>query len=425
MGRKTDTRCRMREAPSEAPKGMNPFRGLISFEDAKEMLLRNIRPISRVETVPLEEAHGRVSASDIVSPIDVPPFERAAMDGFAVIASDTFHARHHAPRTLTLIEVIDVGSPPEKRISRGECAQIVTGAPMPAGADAVVMAENTEVSGTSVHVHAPVYPGENVGKKGEDIKKGEVVVGSGSYLTPGRIGACAAIGVTSLRVYEKPRIGVIPSGEEIVLPGKDLNPGEIYDVNSYTLSALIEMHGCSPVRYPAVRDHPREIMSAIQDALKRCDMVILSGGSSVGPKDLILDVLSRLGRVEFHGVAVKPGKPTLLAVVSDRVILGMPGYPTSCLTNGYGFLVDALRKLSRLPGYTPLRRTLPMGHRITSTTGRVQFLPVKIENGMVYSVFKESGAITSMSKADGYILIPASVDLIEKGDPVEVILFES
>ena len=404
-------------------KGMNPFRTLISFDDAKGRLMKDVTPISRVEIVALECASGRVAASDIVSRVEVPPFDRAAMDGFAVIASETFGSKPHTPRTLELVDLIDVGSMPKKAISKGECAQIATGAPMPKGADAVVMVEDTDTEGKKVHVHAPVHPGVNVGKRGEDVKVGDVIVKSDSLLNPSKVGACAAVGIESVKVYARPKVALIPSGEELVTPGKRLDPGKIYDVNSYTLDALVRAHGCVPVRYPSMRDDPGEIERTIKKSITECDIIVLSGGSSVGSKDYVLYVLSKLGRVEFHGIAVKPGKPTLLGIIAGKPVLGMPGYPTSCLTNGYALLVDALRKLSRLPVYKPNSIVLPMAHRVTSTIGRVQLLPVKIERDSVRSVFKESGAITSLSAADGYIVIPADVDLVEKGEMVEVDIF--
>lgn len=404
-------------------KGMDPFRVMISFEDAKGRLMRSVRPVSRTEAVTMECASGRVSASDVVSRIDVPPFDRAAMDGFAVIASDTYGSKPHAPRTLRLVDLVDVGSIPMRIISKGECAQIATGAPMPKGADSVVMVEDTDVGGKKVRVQAPVHPGENVGKRGEDIRAGDTVVRSGSFLNPSKVGACAAVGIDSVKVYARPNVALIPSGEELVAPGRRLEPGKIYDVNSYTLDALVRANGCAPVRYASMRDEPGDIANAIKRAIRECDMVVLSGGSSVGSKDYVLDVLAKLGRVEFHGIAIKPGKPTLLGIIAGKLVLGMPGYPTSCLTNGYALLVDALRALARLPLYEPRSIVLPMAHRMTSTTGRVQLVPVKIEREKVRSVFKESGAITSLSAADGYMVIPADVDLIEKGEMVEVIFF--
>jgi len=217
-------------------------------------------------------------------------------------------------------------------------------------------------------------------------------------------------------------VAVIPSGNEIVVPGDPLSPGKIYDINSYTLSALITENGGLPRIFPVMKDTLESVTSTIREALS-FDLILISGGSSVGERDMMVEAVERMGEVKFHGIAVKPGKPTLCGIVEGHLVLGMPGYPTSCLTNGYGMLAPALRKMARLRTRSLASVKAPMARRYTSTIGRHQYLPVRLEGGEVHPVFKESGAITSMADAEGYIEIPANVDLVEKGEVVEVLLF--
>ena len=244
----------------------------------------------------------------------------------------------------------------------------------------------------------------------------------GTSLDPSKIGVLAALGIPEVSVFARPSVAVIPSGNEIVNPGDPLEPGKIYDINSYTLSALVRNAGATPHLFPVMKDTLEDVRRSLHDALA-CDVIVLSGGSSVGERDVMLEAVEGMGEVKFHGVAVKPGKPTLCAVIEGRLVLGMPGYPTSCLTNGYGLLLPVLRKMGRLPESRTDTFELPMSRRYTSTTGRHQYLPIRVVNGEVVPVFKESGAITSMADAEGYIEIEANVDLVEKGERVRVKFF--
>jgi molybdenum cofactor synthesis domain-containing protein len=302
--------------------------------------------------------------------------------------------------------------------------EIATGAPMPRGADAVVMVEETDKDEATgeVRVFTPVYPGQNVGRRGADIVAGQTVLHAGSVLNPSRVGALAALGISDVDVFARPRVAILSTGNEIVEPGRPLEPRQIYDINRFTLAAIIREHGGEPVPYATAPDTLDDLGAAVDECLSD-DMLVFSGGSSVGERDLILDVLLAKGEVLFHGIAVKPGKPTVFGVVRGRPVLGMPGYPTSCLSNGYMLLVPALRRLARLPPHDPPTITLPLAQRIVSTTGRHQFYTVRIVNGEAVPAFKASGDITSMSRADGYIEIPAQTDIVEKGEKVEVRLF--
>ncbi|MEM4161276.1 MAG: molybdopterin molybdotransferase MoeA [Thermoplasmata archaeon] len=399
---------------------MELLKNVIDFGTAKKVVLENLKPVDRVEEIEISKAFSRVAAVDVPARIDVPPFDRGAMDGYAVIAEDTVSAKAMEPVVLRKIGEVHAGDAPRCHVVSGTCVQIATGAVMPPGSDAVVMVEHTEMEGNLVKIYTPVRKGENVTRAGEDIKRGQIVVHQGEVLTPGKIGALAAIGQATVKVYERPRVAIIPTGNEIQRPGEPLREGRIYDVNTYTLAGLVEFAGALPVIYPVVPDEEAELKKSLARALEN-DVVVFAGGSSVGERDLLAKVLGN-GELLFHGIAVKPGKPTLCAKVNGKIVLGMPGYPTSCLTNAYALLLPAIGKLSRRE-IKLQRMKARLGRRVASTIGRLQFLPVRLENGVAVPAFKESGAITSMSLAQGYIEIPENVEVVEKGEEVEVILF--
>jgi molybdopterin molybdotransferase len=403
---------------------MKPIRETIPLEEALALILEHAPPLTRVERVPLAESSGRVIASAPLATMDVPPFDRAAMDGYAVRAEDTFGAGRYEPRVLRSVDKVYTGQVPTRAVREGECIEIATGAPMPDGADAVVMVEETErVAGTSdISVFTPVYPRQNVGRQAADIAAGQEVLQPGDVLNPSRVGALAAIGALELEVYARPRIAILSTGNEIVPPGTRLGPGQIYDINQFTLSSIIRAHGGEPIVQPTAQDNLDALSRAIDAALAE-DVLVFSGGSSVGERDLILDVLMKRGEVLFHGVAVKPGKPTVFGRVDGKPVLGMPGYPTSCLSNGYMLLVPMLRRMARLPEHRPQIMRVPLARRIVSTTGRHQFYTVRITDGAATPAFKASGDITSMSRADGYVEIPAQVEIVEAGEIVDVKLF--
>ena len=404
---------------------MRPITETVLFDDALQIVLNEAAPITRTEIVPLAAADGRVAARDVTASADVPPFDRAAMDGYAVVAADTFGAGTQAVKTLTCVDRVFTGQVPARGIASGECVEIATGAPMPAGADAVVMVEETDRDRTDpnlIRIMTPVYPRQNVGRRGADITSGQTVVSREQVLNPSRIGALAATGVTAVEVFARPSIAILSTGNEIVPPGQPLGPGQIYDVNRFTLEAVIGRHGGTTAILPIAADTVEELSDALSGARVH-DVVVFSGGSSVGERDLILDVLRRQGDVLFHGVAVKPGKPTIFGRIDATPVFGMPGYPTSCLSNAYMMLVPFVRKMARLPRWEPATVDAPLARRIVSTTGRHQFYTVRLVDGRAEPAFKASGDITSMSQADGYIEIPAETDIVEQGEIVEVKLF--
>ena len=400
---------------------MRPLRRLIQLDEAIRLALGETAEVKRTEVLPILNASCRVAAEDIVSEVDVPPFSRSAMDGYAVRAKDTYGTSKLKPVSLKLREKIYAGSVPRKAVAKSECSEIATGAMLPKGADAVVMVEDTERSGESVLISDAVHPGQNVSKRGEDIRRGTLVVSKGEIFNPSKIGAIAALGRESVRVYSKPLVGIVPTGNEVAEVGQELRPGQVYNINSYTLAAVVASNG-GTVRKLGIAD---DSMDELEEVVKRntdCDILVFSGGSSVGERDIMLDVLERRGRVIFHGIAIKPGKPTLFGLVRKQLVFGMPGYPTACLSNAYVLLAPVLRKMARLPPQPPQTVTARMAKRIVSTTGRTQFLTVRLVGDVAHPAFKESGAITSMAFADGYIVIPADVDLLEKDEAVQVFL---
>lgn len=402
-------------------RGKTPFKLLLSHEEAVKIIFENVKPIDRVEWVSLDASFKRVLAEDLVADRDVPPFDRAAMDGYAVKAEDTFGASSFNPKTLKLCEVVYAGEVPSKTLKSGECTQISTGGPLPEGSDASVMIEFTEKEEGDVKVLKPVYPGANISRRGEDIEEGKLVLKHGSYLTASKVGVLAALGRERVQVYEKPHVAVVPTGSEICQVGSKLGKGQVYDINSHTLSAIASENGALVNVFRIVPDSSEELEGAVKTVLDK-DMIIVAGGSSVGERDLFQGVIQRLGTVLFHGVQVKPGKPTLFGLVEEKPVFGMPGYPTSCLSNAYLFLIPAIRKLARLPPKREETVRARLAERVVSSSGRKQFLTVKVKDGFAYPVFKHSGAITSMAEADGYIVLPTNVDVVEKGDEVVVIL---
>ncbi len=397
---------------------MKPFGKLMSRLDAVSLIEENTRRTAKVEEVPLGEASGRVLAADVVAELNVPSFNRSSMDGYAVRSADTATV----PIVLKLIGTRHAGEVFDGVIGAGECVEIATGAPVPQGADAVVMVEYTKIVGDGVEIQKPAKPGSNVAPEGEDIKRGETVVKGGEALTPGRLGAIAALGFTKVRVYAKPRVAIYSTGNEVVLQGNPLKPGQVYDINSYTLSAVVAANGCVPVVRGLVRDDFDAIAAAVKDA-STYDVAVFSGGSSVGVRDLFAGVVEDLGKVHFHGLHVKPGKPTLFGEVGGTPVFGMPGYSTSCLNNAYVFLVPALRRVAGLPPSEQRSVKAKLSKAIKAEGEREQFYSVRVEGDEAVPVFKQSGDITSMAYANGYIIIPIGTKLLEAGSEVTVYLF--
>lgn len=368
----------------------------------------------------MDRALGRVLAEKIVSKVDVPGFDRASMDGYAVRAEDTIGSREDQPVRLRLTGIVPMGVKAEVCMGTGEAVEVSTGSMMPHGGDAVVMVENSEAEGDAVLIRRTVHPGENTQGAGSDISLGEAVLFPGAKLTSRDMGVLAAVGCSNVKV-RRLKVGVASTGNELVSPGAPLSPGQIYDVNSYTIAAAVEECGASPVRYGILPDEKEEMARALRRMAEECGMMLISGSTSAGAGDMVYKVMDDIGETVFHGVNLKPGKPTLFGLVEDKPCLGLPGYPTSALTVFAELAAPAIRRALGLK----FRGHRAAG-RLTSAVrseGRHQMLAVGLVADRVYPVDKGSGSITTLARADGVIDIPAEVEYMEPGEAVEVRLF--
>jgi molybdenum cofactor synthesis domain-containing protein len=402
--------------------GARTDRPLLPFAAAREALDATGTPLATVEQLALADADGRVLAASIVAPIDVPPVARSAMDGYALRAADTSDASTDAPVRLPIVGEAWAGRPWSGTLAPGAAIAIATGALVPDGADAVVMIEDTARDGDRVVVHEPAAAGRHITPQGRDVRTGATVLLAGDVLTPSRLGALAALGLGHVIVHTKPRVAILATGDEVVAAGRPLLPGQVYDVNTTTLAALVARHGGSADVRPRVGDDAAALDAAFTACLD-ADLVLVTGGSSVGERDYVLDAIAGRGRIVFDGVAIKPGKPTILGVASGRPVLGLSGNPSSCLSNGYLFVVPLLRRLAHLPAYDPRRITAVLAAAVTSPTDRRQFYMVRVEGDRAVPAFKGSGEITSIAHADGYIEIAEGVSRVDAGTRVEVVLY--
>lgn len=402
------------------------FRTLVSLEDARKALL----PFYRREAVqvPLSGCYGRVLARDVHSKVDVPGFDRASMDGFAVKAKDTWGADEEEPKALKIAGIIHAGEMPSVTVEPGTAVEIATGAVMPRGANAVVMIEQTDTSGDMANVRKPVSPGENVMHTGADVMMGELVLRAGTRLTSREISVLAAVGLSVVDVYRKPQVGIISTGNEIAPPGAKLKPGQIYDVNAYAVGAGVEENGGIPVYLGIVRDRPQDFSDALLEASKKVDVVLTSGSTSAGASDMMFGTVAGMGKVLVHGIKIKPGKPTIIGEANGRPFIGLPGYPSSALTIFNEVAAPLIRHMAGIRGAEQYRVQARMAVRTQSEGGREVLQPVGLirtaEGGLAaYPIEKGSGAVTSLLDADGYVEIGEHTHVLEEGEPVEVTLF--
>jgi len=402
---------------------ITPFRKLVALPEAMELVLSNSVRLARTEEVALAGAAGRVLAGEVVSGIDVPQFDRSAMDGYAARSDELVGAGELSPVGLRVAGELFAGDVPKAAVEKGTACRVATGAVLPEGADAVVMAEFASEEGGVVKLRRAEPKGGNVSRRGSDIRKGTTVLPAGALLDPARVGVLASLGLASVRVLARPRLAIISSGNEIAEPGGPLGPAQVYNSNSFALASLAGLNGGEARVLPRIEDTKDAIRGALRKARSEgYDAVAISGGSSVGERDLLAGVLAEEGEILFHGVQIKPGKPFLFGKTGAMPVFGIPGYPAAALMVGQVFLAPAVRRMAGLP---PARRTVRarLSRRVASRLGRVQFLTVKLVSGEAEPVFKESGAITSLAAADGYIVVPDNVELLEKGEEVEVVLF--
>ncbi len=385
-----------------------------------------------VESVALAASLGRVVAENVVPAIDVPPFDRSTMDGFAVRAADVASASDSAPVMLALTgEIVACGIAPKRAVTAGAATVIATGGPMPRGADAVVPVEWTEpgAEGTVV-VRRAVASGQNLAYAGSDLARGEVLLRRGSTVGSREIGMMAACGIGSLAVFRRPKVAVISTGDELVPPGEALRPAAIYDSNGPIVAAAVAENGGEPVAFGAIPDDEAKLRAALAEALATTDMVILSGGTSKGAGDLTARLVGELGSpgIVAHGVALKPGKPLCLAVCDGKAVVVLPGFPTSAMFTFHEFVVPSLRRLAGLPARAEARLDATVPVRVPSDRGRTEFVMVSLGDGaagerIAHPVFKGSGSISAFAQADGFVRIDALADQMPAGTVSEVTLF--
>lgn len=402
--------------------GMRPLTNVITLDEARARLAPLAVAVTTHDVVALADAAGRVLATDVVAPFDVPGFDRAAMDGYAVRAADLAGASADAPVVLTLAGLSRPGTMPVETCGAGSCIEIATGAPVPAGADAVVMVERTHRVGDRVAFREAAASRQHISPRGHDVSGGARVLTRGSHLTPGRVGLLASLGLPQVTVLGRPLVAVVSSGDELLMPGDRPRPGRIFDANRFTLDAICRAHGAATRLLPPVVDELAAWHHAL-DAAADADVLVCSGGSSAGERDMLADVVQARGEVVFHGIAVKPGKPTLCGRIGRQLVLGMPGNPTSCLSNAYVLLIPLVRALAGLPPHEPEIRQATLTRAVTSPASRLQFYQVRLAGDEAVPVFKGSGDITSLAEADGYIEVPIGVERIDAGTSVEVIRY--
>lgn len=400
------------------------FQKLVSVDEALEIFFKETQ-IKKPETtiVPLNSALNRVLAEDIVAEEDLPKFDRSAVDGYAVRAEDTFEASQFKPKILKLTEKDSVGVK--------EARQIWTGNPIPNGADAVVMLENTKRVNNNIEVWVSVAPGENVSRRGEDVRKGEVAVKAGTRLKPPHLGLIAALGISKVKVFERPKIAILATGNELVRVGEKPGKDQIFESNSITFSALCRELEAEPIDLGIARDDVDEILGKLNIGLEKADAIITTGGTSVGVLDLVPEAVNRIGKpgVIVHGVAMRPGMPTALAVVNGKPIIILSGNPIAAM---FGFEVFARPLIFKILGMErEIARPIvqaKLTRRVTTALGRRTFVRVKVfqhgEEMLAEPISaRGSGIISTMTKANGYVVVPENREGLEAGETVSVHLF--
>jgi molybdopterin molybdotransferase len=392
-------------------------------------LFEGIEPLGR-ETVPLTEGLGRVLAADASATADIPHFNRSVMDGYAVRAADTFGCSESQPSYLTCDGTVEMGRPPEKAVRPGKTQRISTGGMLPGGSDAVVMWEYTREENDLVEVFRPVAPGENVARAGEDLRRGEAVLKAGRRLRPPDVGLLSALGYPEVEVRSRPRVAVVSTGDELVGPGDAPGPAQIRNVNQYSLGAWIERIGAEPLLLGLVQDDLSAISARVGEGLERADVVLISGGSSAGTRDLTRKVIEGVGDPGLlcHGLAVRPGKPTVVGARGSQPVFGLPGHPVSAMVIFLVLVRPVLNMLQGLDGeagvlLVPAR----LGDNLPSQAGREDYYQVRLERRLegltAWPIFKKSGLVTAMVQGDGMVRVPSDREGLETGEGVDVEVF--
>ncbi|MBI5295034.1 MAG: molybdopterin molybdenumtransferase MoeA [Chloroflexi bacterium] len=414
---------------------MPEFLTLLPPDEARALLLSHLSaPLPDSDMVDAAASLGRVSAEDVRAPHPLPEFPRSTVDGFAVRARDTFGATDSLPTYLTLIGEVPMGDAPGFEVGAGQCAILHTGGMLPAGADAVVMLEYTQPAREhEMEIQRAVAAGENVIRVGEDVAAETVILPRGRKIRPAEVGGLTALGILQLRVARKPKVALLSTGDEVIDPSQSPRPGQVRDINSYTLGALVQKAGGEPMRYGIIGDQFEALEAAARKALAECDVVLITAGSSASTRDMTADVISRLGGpgVLVHGINTKPGKPTILGACSGKAVIGLPGNPVSALVNGYLFVVPVIEKLL---GETPkpqatVRARLTVN--LASQAGREDWWPVRLVESRTSQVasyeaepiFGKSNLIFNLANADGLLRISPDATGLSAGELVEVVLF--
>lgn len=410
---------------------MPEFLELLPPQEALALLLEWLPaaslPGEQIDTV---TGLGRVTAAPVTAPDALPGFSRSTVDGYAVRAADTFGASDTLPAYLSLAGEVPMGQSPAFELRPGQAGMIHTGGMLPAGADAVVMLETTQPSRPGeIEVLRAVAPGENILRVGEDVAAGQEVLPAGTRLRPAEIGGLMALGMCQVEVTRRPRVGILSSGDEVVPPSASPGPAQVRDVNTYTLSALLEQHGGRPVAYGIIPDRSEALEAALRLALEECDAVVITAGSSASARDLTARVIDQVGRpgVLAHGVNVRPGKPTILAACDGKAVIGLPGNPVSALVIAGLFVVPVIEHLLGVRTHRPRAAVAArLAVNLSSQAGREDWVPVRLVGGqqgmLADPIFYKSNLIFSLANADGYVVIPADANGLPAGEQVDVLL---
>ena len=405
------------------------FSKLTPLENALEQLFSRIK-LTPIEEIEVGKALNRILASDIVSKIDLPPFDRSAMDGYAIKAEDSFGASPKNPKKIKLVGTIEIGESLKLKINKGEGIKISTGAPIPEGSDTVIKIEDTEIENDLISLYTPLVPGKNISKKGEDIKKGTLVLKSGIELKAEHIALLTSLGFKKVEVRIKPKISIFSSGDELIEPGSTLKPGKIYNSNTSMISALVNLYGGEVITGETVEDDKKIIQNRLLEAAGNSQIVIFTGGTSVGTKDYLPEIINESGTVLTHGIAMRPGAPILVGFLNETLIFCLPGTPVAAYVSFLKIVGPAIRKMlgcsvldHRIEIFASINKDVPV-----SGLGFLHYLRVKVEKEKNKFIaipvkLKGSGVISSLTSSDGIVEIPPYQEGLKKGDKVIVKLF--
>lgn len=400
---------------------IRPFRRLLPLSVATRRALAAVRPVQRTVRLPLLEVLGRVSAETVRAPFPVPRFSRATWDGFALRSRSTRGASPGRPVIFRVVGEVFADRGYTRALGPVEAVAIAAGGRLPPGADTMVIFEETSRAGSNIRVSRYLRAGERVAETGADFPRGRVLVGAGEVLDPATVGSLGAIGRTALLAVDRPRVSILPNGNELVVPGGRLHGDQIFETNNLTLGGIVRAVGAVPLPHAPLGDDPRRIEQAVRRALAVSDLVLLTGGSSVGEHDYAPDVLPRIGRVLFHGVAVRPGKPTIVAERGGKLMIGMPGHPTSALSNSFWLLLPVLRRLGHLPGPGWTEGTCRLEGRGDHPSPDLSVVvPLRVVEGRGYPTYHGSHAVTGLRRVNAFAVIPPGGRPWRKGQRLAV-----